>query len=184
MSKHINDLTQGNVAKQLLRFSIPFLMSNLIQALYSVADLYIVSLVCPTGSMVGVNIGGQLSLLVTNLALGLALGGTVVIAQYAGAQKPQDMKETISTLLSVLGIGAVILTVAAVTAAEPLLRLLNTPETSMAEARRYFVICMLGNIFVFGYNAIASVLRAVGNGGRFAPSADVRDGGVLCQYRS
>ncbi|MBE6753926.1 MAG: MATE family efflux transporter [Ruminococcaceae bacterium] len=166
MSKFETDLTQGSVVKQLIRFSLPFLLSNFIQALYSVADLYIVSLFCPTGSMVGVNIGGQLALLITNLAVGLSLGGTIVIAQYAGAQKQEDMKQTISTMLSVLTFAAAVLTVGAIAASTPLLRLLNTPETSLVEARRYFNICMLGNIFVFGYNAISGILRSVGDSKR------------------
>lgn len=166
MSKYENDLTQGSVVKQLLKFSLPFLLSNLIQAFYSVADLYIVSLVCPTGSMVGVNIGSQVAMLVTNLAVGFSLGGTIVIAQYAGAQRKKDMTESISTMLTLLICAAVVLTAGALLAADPLLRLLNTPDTSLAEAKRYFIICMLGNIFVFGYNAISGMLRALGDSKR------------------
>ncbi len=160
------DLTKGSVVKLLLRFSIPFLVSNLIQAMYSVADLYIVSLACPTGSVVGVNIGGQLAMLVTNLAVSLALGGTIVLAQYMGAQKEKDMKETISTLLSVLIGAAVVLTIAAILMCDTMLKLLNTPPSAVAEARRYLIICMLGNIFVFGYNAISAILRALGDSKR------------------
>ena len=166
MSRFENDLTKGNVAGQLLRFSMPFLLSNLIQALYSMADLYIVSLVCPTGSVVGVNVGGQVSFLITNLAIGLALGGTVVLAQYAGAKKDEDMKQTVSTLLTLLIGGAVVLTAAALLCCDHMLRLLNTPDTAFAEAGRYFRICMWGNIFVFGYNAISAILRALGDSKR------------------
>ena len=166
MSRFENDLTQGNVARQLIKFSLPFLLSNLIQAMYSVADLYIVSLVCPTGSVVGVNVGGQVALLVTNLAVGLALGGTIVLAQYAGAQKRKDMSETVSTLLTLLIGGAVVLTALALILSGPMLRLLNTPDTAFAEAKRYLSICMAGNIFVFGYNAISAILRALGDSKR------------------
>lgn len=164
--KFENDLTRGSVARQLIKFSMPFLLSNLIQAMYSVADLYIVSLVCATGSVVGVNVGGQITLLVINLAIGLAMGGSIVLAQYAGAKKPEDMRETVSTLLTVLLGGAAVLTTLGIIFCDPMLRLLNTPDTAFAEAHRYFNICMWGNIFIFGYNAVSAILRALGDSKR------------------
>ena len=85
--KFRKDLTQGSVTKQLLKFSVPFLLSNLLQALYSVADMVIVGQFCGKSGITGVSIGGQINILVTGAALGLAIGGTVLIAQYGGAKK-------------------------------------------------------------------------------------------------
>lgn len=84
--KFRKDLTQGSVTKQLLKFSVPFLLSNLLQALYSVADMVIVGQFCGKSGITGVSIGGQINILVTGAALGLAIGGTVLIAQYGGAK--------------------------------------------------------------------------------------------------
>ena len=82
--KFRQDLTQGSVGKQLIKFSIPFLLSNLLQAFYSVADMIIVGRLCGTHGITGVNIGSQINILVTGAAFGLAVGGTVLIAQYGG----------------------------------------------------------------------------------------------------
>jgi Na+-driven multidrug efflux pump len=69
-----NDLSQGSVAKQLLLFSAPFLLSNFIQSLYNVADMIIVGQFCGTASLSGVNIGGQMTFIITNMVMGLSLG--------------------------------------------------------------------------------------------------------------
>jgi len=87
MSKFENNLSQGNVIKQLILFSIPFIISNLIQSLYNVADMVIVGQFCGTVGMSGVNIGGQLTFLITNLVIGLSVGATVMIGQYLGSGK-------------------------------------------------------------------------------------------------
>ena len=99
--KFRQDLTKGSVSKQLMKFAIPFLLSNLLQAFYSVADMIIVGRLSGTSGITGVNIGSQVNILVTGAAFGLAVGGTVLIAQYAGAQKYDDQRKTIGTLFTV-----------------------------------------------------------------------------------
>ena len=90
--KFRQDLTKGSVGKQLMKFAIPFLLSNLLQAFYSVADMIIVGRLCGTHGITGVNIGSQINILVTGAAFGLAVGGTVLIAQYGGAKKFDEQK--------------------------------------------------------------------------------------------
>ena len=101
--KFRQDLTKGSVGKQLMKFAIPFLLSNLLQAFYSVADMIIVGRFSGdkgTICIIGVNIGSQINILVTGAALGLAVGGTVLIAQYGGAHKFDDQRKTTGTLLT------------------------------------------------------------------------------------
>ena len=109
MSSFEKNLSEGNVAKQLVLFSLPFLASNIIQSLYSVADMLIVGRFSGTTSMSGVNLGSQVTLILTNIVVGLCTGGTVLIAQYLGAKRRKDMQETTATLLTTLTIAAIAL---------------------------------------------------------------------------
>ena len=164
--KFRKDLTQGSVTKQLLKFSVPFLLSNLLQALYSVADMVIDYRFCGKSGITGVSIGGQINLLVTGAALGLAIGGTVLIAQYGGAKKYDDQKSTIGTMTTLYIILSAMLTVIMVLLTKPILRLLKTPDNAFEEAVRYLTICMLGTVFMFLYNAISAILRGMGDSKR------------------
>ena len=166
MSKLQQDFTQGNIAEHLVKFSLPFLLSNLLQALYSVADMLIVGMFCSTEALAGVNMGGQVTNLVVMLVSGLTVGGTVLVAQYFGAHKEQDVKETIGTLFSLLALLGVALSLIMLYFSEPVLRLLQTPEEAVEPAKEYLNICLLGTIFVFGYNAISSIQRGLGDSKR------------------
>lgn len=163
MAKFENDLSKGNVVKQLIIFALPFLLSNLIQTLYSVVDMIVVGQFAGTASMSGVNIGSQVTFLITNMVFGLSVGATVLIGQYLGAGDRQALKETIGTLLSTLVVLAVVITVVMVAVQEPLLRLIKTPAESFSEAKDYFFITMLGTIFIFGYNALSAIMRGMGD---------------------
>lgn len=164
--KFRKDLTQGSVTKQLLQFSVPFLLSNLLQALYSVADMIVVGQYCGKSGITGVSMGGQINILVTGAALGLAVGGTVLIAQYGGAKKYDDQKSTIGTMTTLYLILSIIVTVVMVLLTDPILIILKTPDNAFDEAKSYLTICMYGTVFMFLYNAISAILRGMGDSKR------------------
>lgn len=166
--KFRQDLTKGSVGKQLISFSIPFLLSNLLQAFYSVADMIIVGNFSENGDigMSAVNIGSQINILVTGAAFGLAVGGTVLIAQYGGAQKFDEQRKTIGTLFTVYMILSVICTAVMILLDNTLLDLLETPNDSYKETKEYYVICMSGLVFMFAYNVISAILRGMGDSKR------------------
>lgn len=164
--KFRQDLTQGSVGKQLIKFSIPFLLSNLLQAFYSVADMIIVGRLCGTHGITGVNIGSQINILVTGAAFGLAVGGTVLIAQYGGAKKFDEQRKTIGTLFTAYMILSVVCTAVMLLLGDTLLKLLNTPEVAYTEAYNYYMICMAGMVFMFAYNVISAILRGMGDSKR------------------
>ena len=87
--KHTASLTQGNILQVLLRFSIPFLLANLLQALYGAADLMIIGAYCPAESIAAVSTGTQVTQIITSVISGLTLGATILVAKYAGRQQPQ-----------------------------------------------------------------------------------------------
>ena len=144
MAKLEKDLTQGNVIRQLVMFALPFMLSNLIQSLYNVADMLIVGKFGGPVGISAVNIGGQVTFLMTNLVIGLSVGGTVVIAQYLGYGDRKAVNESIGTLLIALLAAAVAMTAIMLCVSTPILHLIQTPEESFAQAREYLDITIMG----------------------------------------
>ena len=162
MYKH-NNLSKGNVVKQLILFATPFIISNLIQTLYSVADMIVVGQFSGTVSMSGVNIGGQVTMILTNLAVGLTAGATVLIAQSVGAEKTGKLQKVIGTLFSFLFIMAIFMTLFMLVFHSQILKAIRTPAESFKEASNYLNVTALGTIFIFGYNALSAIMRGMGD---------------------
>lgn len=154
------------MATQLIRFSVPFLLSTIIQQLYGAADMVIVGWFSGPASLSGVNNGGQLTFLATALAIGLAVGGTILIGQYHGARRDKDLAETVSTMLTALLLIGVALTAVFLLLDDVLLRAIQVPAESYDEAHRYLDICLWGLVFIFMYNAISGTLRGMGDSKR------------------
>lgn len=164
--KFQNDLTNGSVTKNLIRFAMPFLFSNILQALYSVVDMIVVGQFGGKAGITGVSIGGQINMLITGAANGLAISGTVLVAQYIGAKKYNEEKKAIGSMSTLYLILSVIITGLMLSVGKPLLVLLNTPESAFSETLSYLNICMTGTVFMFGYNAVCAVLRGMGDSKR------------------
>lgn len=161
-----NSLTQGSVAKMLFRFACPFLVANVLQSLYGAADLFVVGAFCGAQSVAAVSTGTQVTQIVTSLVTGLTLGSTVIIGQYTGQGEYGKVKRAIGTTLTVFACVALALTAGMLAVLRPLLRLLQTPQPAFELAVQYVTVCMLGNLFICGYNAISAVLRGWGDSRR------------------
>lgn len=160
------NLTEGSVVKNLITFALPFMLSNLIQTLYNVADMLIVGNFNGAAGISGVNIGGQVTFIITNIVIGLTVGGTVVIAQYMGSGERKAMSESIQTLITFLLIMSVAVTVLMLLFSDGILHMMQTPAESYQEARDYLDVTLLGTIFIAGYNAFAGILRGLGDSKR------------------
>lgn len=161
-----NNLTEGSILKTLFLFAVPFLIANILQSLYGAVDLFVVGKYCNAESVAAVSTGTQVTQIITSLVSGLTLGGTILIGKYMGQKDFERVKKTIGTTLSVFAIVAILLTVLMMLFETPLLKILQTPEESFALTARYVTICMLGNFFICGYNAISAVLRGYGDSTR------------------
>lgn len=160
-----NNLTEGGVLKTLLLFAVPFLIANILQSLYGAVDLFVVGKYCDARSVAAVSTGTQVTQIVTSLVTGLTLGSTILIGDYMGAKQYKEVQKTIGTTLTVFAIVALILTVVMLAFEAPLLKLLKTPAESFDLTMDYVRICLLGNIFICGYNAISAILRGYGDSG-------------------
>ncbi len=156
------DLTRGPIMSTLLMFAIPIVMTNLVQQLYSMADLVIIGQFVGTAGTVGVNSGGEIADLLAPIAMAFATAGQIFIAQLYGAGDTERVKRTTGTLLGVMGIASVAAAVLTIVLHRPLLNMLKCPQEALGQATSYMIITALGIPFVFGYNAIVGVLRGVG----------------------
>ncbi|MDR1863868.1 MAG: polysaccharide biosynthesis C-terminal domain-containing protein, partial [Treponema sp.] len=158
-----NNLSKGNVLSRLVIFAVPFLASNIIQSFYNVADMLIVGNFCGTESMSGVNIGGQVTFILTNAIIGLSMGATVLIGQYLGAGNRMALMRVTATIITVLLILGAGISLVMFFLREPVLRLIRTPAESFDESNRYLTVTLTGIVFIFGYNALSAILRGMGN---------------------
>ena len=157
------DFTEGNLAQHLIRFCAPFLLANLLQALYGMVDVLVVGWFCETPVLTGVNSASQITHLMVMAVSGLSVGGTVLVAQYFAARRTKDVSETIGTMFSLLLICAVVISAAVLSVVKPILRLMNLDGMALDAGADYLRICTFGNVFVFGYNAISAVQRGMGD---------------------
>lgn len=160
------DLTEGPIFQNLVLFAIPMIFTNLIQQLYSMADLAIIGQFVGSVGTVGVSTGGEVSDLMTPVATSVSMAGQIYIAQLAGAKDMKRVKEALGTMLTFMLLLSVFATFVPILFWRPILALLNCPEEAIAQARNYMVICSFGMPFIFGYNAICAVLRGMGESKR------------------
>lgn len=161
-----NNLTEGNILKTLLLFAVPFLIANILQSLYGAVDLFVVGKYCNAQSVAAVSTGTQVTQIITSLVTGLTLGSTILIGQAMGSGNREKARKIIGTTLTVFAVTAVLLTVIMLSCERPLLAILQTPEESFELTMQYVAVCMLGNIFICGYNAISAILRGYGDSTR------------------
>lgn len=158
----INDLTEGNLTRQLIAFSIPFMISNLLQALYAIIDMIVIGRFVGSAGLSSVAVGSQIVNFFTWLGMGFSTAGQVMIGQYVGTKDKLGIERTIGTLFSLLLSAAVVLGAVGFSLTHLLLDLMNTPAEAYAGAVKYMRICCVGMPFIFGYNAVSAVLRGMG----------------------
>lgn len=156
-----NDLTQGSVLRQMIRYCIPLVVSSLLQSAYSIADIMIAGHFVGDNAVSAINNASVIMNMITQIAIGLTIGGNILVSQYFGKKDHESCKRAAGTILTLCLIIGVIGAAAFVIFAKPLLVLLDAP--ALEDALAYFSICAVGILFIFGYNALSAILRGVGN---------------------
>ena len=162
----IVDYTQGNLFRQLIVFAVPFILSALLQNLYSLVDTMVVGQVVGSGGLSGVSTSGQITGLMTNMVMGFSTAGQVMISQYVGAKKPENLRRTVGTAFTITTLFALVLMVVCIGFSNTILRWMNTPAEAFRQARQYLIICSFGFVFVCGYNTACAILRGSGDSKR------------------
>ncbi len=156
-------MTEGNPLRTILLFAIPMILSNLFQQFYNVIDTIIVGKRLGTDALAAVGSASSITAVFVQLATGLALGGSIVIAQYFGAGKTEKIWQSMSTSVLFSAGVALVSTVAILAGAEPLLALVNTPEKIIGMGAGYLRFYFLGCVPIFVYNALNGVYVALGD---------------------
>ena len=147
-----------------MRFALPLLLGNLLQQLYNTADTIIVGNYVSDRALSAVGSCTSLTMLFTALALGFSIGAGVLVAQYFGAQKLDEVRRIASTsIVLFLALGAGMRLCLVIAIGSLLAGLLQTPAALLEMAVTYFMIYAAGLIFQFGYNIAAALLRAIGD---------------------
>ena len=157
------DLTSGSVWKNIVYFSLPYLLSYFLQTLYGLADLFIVGQFDSVASTTAVSIGSQVMHMLTVMIVGLAMGTTVNIGRAVGARDSQKASKVVGNT-TVLFVGvSVVLAVVLLVLVQPIVRVMSTPAEAVEGTVRYLTICFIGIPFITAYNVIASIFRGLGD---------------------
>ncbi len=159
----IVDYTQGNLTSQLLKFATPLFLSNLLQVLYNMVDMVVVGQFAGTAGLSAVSIGGDISTFLTFLAMGFSNAGQVIISQYVGAGQHKEIGKFVGTMFTFMLSLALCLSVLGLIFQHQLLAVMNTPAESWTAAMYYSGTCMVGLVFIYGYNIVSAILRGLGD---------------------
>lgn len=159
----MKSMTEGNVTKLLLGFAIPVLLGNIFQQFYTMADTMMVGQLLGVRALAAIGTTSSLSALVIGLVTGIAMGASIMIAQYYGADDKEGMRHATAGCTIICGGSVVVIVIAAVLLKTPLLRLLQTPEHVLPVADGYLSIIFLGLFVTMAYNMMASMMRSIGD---------------------
>lgn len=159
----IRDLTHGSVTQLLLVFAFPLLCSNLLQTFYNMVDMVVIGRFVGKTGLSAVSIGGDVLHFLTFLVMGFSNAGQVILSQYIGAGQHDRVKGTIGTMFTVTFGMAVVLSIFCNIFLDNFLQLMNTPAECLQYTRDYSFICVLGLIFIYGYNLVSAILRGMGD---------------------
>lgn len=160
------DMTTGHDWKVILIFTLPIMAGNLLQQLYTVVDGIIVGNFVGEHALSATGTCIPLVILFLSFAIGMSVGGGILISQYFGARRTDDLHVASSTIIIMMGALGLLMTVLGLIVSKPILEhVMNTPEENdiLNLAVQYFQIYCLGIFFQFVYNAISSMLRNIGN---------------------
>lgn len=157
------DMTKGEPFKLILWFSIPLLLGNIFQQLYSMVDTIIVGKVIGTQALAAVGTTGPLNFLVLGFASGITSGFAVLVAQKFGAGNEWDMRKAVASAITLTALFTLALTLMSVLGTKALLKMINTPDDIFEDAYKYIVVIFGGIFTMMLYNLTACILRAIGD---------------------
>lgn len=157
------DMTVGSPARALLLFAVPIILSNLFQQLYNIIDSLIVGNYLGADALAAVGSAGTITAVIIQLASGLALGASVVIAQYFGAGKKEEIRVCMTTISSFSVVVGAVVTAATLLFSRQILLAVKTPAEIMGDSMDYLTIYFWGGVAIFLYNALNAVYIALGD---------------------
>ncbi len=157
------DMTKGNPTKLLILFTIPMLLGNLVQQLYSSVDSIVVGHFVSVEAMAAIGATSSMLFFFLNIAIGFSTGLGIVMSQYFGAKNEKMLQKASANALLITVVAATVMGGLGMMLARPLLELMKTPADLIDMSHLYISISYGGMVCLLGYNVTASILRSLGN---------------------
>jgi putative MATE family efflux protein len=157
------DMTKGNIPKQLINFSIPLILGNLFQLTYNAVDSIIVGRFSGTAALAAVGTANPIMNIVILGITGICIGASVLMSEFFGAGKYEDLKKEISTTLLFGCFFSILIAIIGLIFSKEILSLLGVPHEILGSATIYLKIIFIAMPFTFLYNAVAAAMRSVGD---------------------
>jgi len=157
------DMTVGTPWKKIAAFAAPLLVGNIAQQLYNTADSIIVGKYVGDNALAAVGGSGPLINLMIVLMVGIATGAGIMVAQYYGARRAEDLAQSVGTALTLTLCASILLMIVGTILVGPMLRLMDTPAETFEMCRSYLRVMFLGVAGMAYYNILAGILRGLGD---------------------
>ena len=157
------NLTTGSVFKNMVLFSLPYLLSYFLQTLYGMADLFIIGQFEGVASTTAVSIGSQVMHMLTVIIVGLAMGTTVSIGQAVGSGDQKRAAQSVGNTVILFMTVSLVLTVLLLALVHPIVLAMSTPAEAVDGTMAYLRVCFIGIPFITAYNIISSIFRGMGD---------------------
>lgn len=157
------NLLSGSVPRKLAAFAFPLLLANILQSFYNVVDMLAIGQIVGDTGLAAISNASKLCYIINSICIGITMGGAVLIAQYKGANDKKGQAETFQTLTVLSFVSALFVTVIGLAFYQPIFQVLNVPVDAYQDACDYMKIICWGTVFVFGYNAVCSVFKGLGD---------------------
>ena len=157
------DLTTGNVTKQLISFSIPVFLGQLLQQFYNIVDTAIVGKVLGVEPLAAVGATGSIMFMIIGMCTGMCAGCAIPVSQRFGAKDERGVRKAVAGCLWVGVIMAVIFTVGTTLLCDNILKWMDTPSNIINYAYSYLIVIFLGIPATYLYNMLAGIIRALGD---------------------
>lgn len=157
------DLTTGSVLKNVVFFSLPYLLSYFLQTLYGMADLFIIGQFNGVDRITAVSVGSQVMHMLTVMIVGLAMGATVTIGKAIGGKKLEQASVTVGNTITLFMGVSIVMTAVLLLLVKTIVAVMSTPAEAVSETVIYLTICFIGIPFITAYNIISSIFRGLGD---------------------
>ena len=162
-SSGMRNMTVGSPAGHLLHFALPLLLGSFLQQLYNMVDSWVVGNFVGDSALAAVGVGWPVVFMFSSLFMGLANGGTVVIAQFYGADKMDRVRDAVDTIYTAFTFAAIPVTLFSVAMVKPLLVILRVDPAAYDDTALYLLVVCAGIIGTIGYNLNSGILGGLGN---------------------
>lgn len=157
------DMTEGTPWKKIVLFTVPMLLGNIAQQLYSTVDSIVVGKYVGDNALAAVGSATPILNLLLVLFIGISIGASIMVSQYFGAKQRKELSITIGNCITLTAIAVLIIMVISMLLVRPLLELLGTPVTIIDWCTSYLLILCVGSVGSAYYNILCGVLRGLGD---------------------